>query len=88
MAPVEFDQSFWAARGQALGVAPAPLHAAAADAALPIATVSAALNEASAPQRRMQARELAARLRREPGQGAFAAADKILAVLPMPGSSS
>ena len=88
MAPVEFDQSFWAARGQALGVAPAPLHAAAADAALPIATVSAALNEASAPQRRMRARELAARLRREPGQGAFAAADKILAVLPMPGSSS
>ena len=81
IAPVEFDQSFWAARGQALGVAPAPLHAVAADAVLPTATVSAALDEASAPQRRVRARELAARLKREPGQGAFAAADKIVELL-------
>ena len=90
IAPVEFDQSFWAARGQALGVAPAPLHAAAADAALSAATVSAALGEAAAPQRRVRARELAARLRRETGHGAFAAADKILATLygPVPGPPS
>ncbi len=81
IAPVEFDQSFWAARGQALGVAPAPLHAVAADAVLPTATVSVALDEASAPQRRVRARELAARLKREPGQGAFAAADKIVELL-------
>jgi len=71
-------------------VAPAPLHAAAADAALSAATVSAALGEAAAPQRRARARELAARLRRETGHGAFAAADKILATLygPVPGPPS
>ena len=80
MAPVEFDQSFWAARGRALGVAPAPLDVA-AEGPLPAQAVSTVLGEALAPWRLDRARKLAGRMRREPESSAWTAADRVLAVL-------
>ena len=87
MAPVEFDQSFWAARGRALGVAPEPLDVA-AEGPLPDQAVSTVVGEALAPWRLDRARKLAGRMRREPESSAWAAADRILAVLEGAGEPS
>jgi UDP:flavonoid glycosyltransferase YjiC (YdhE family) len=79
LAPMNYDQGFWAARMVALGVAPvAELKllqtAACPRPALCAASLAAALAAALAPQLRARAAELAAALRREADGAEYAAA--------------